>query len=145
MLGICYLCLAQHYSEGFYFYFFSRAQIEHVSTEESPSFVKNSLADSGTAAEAWAEWALLVQQGCTQRPLCRRTHQGVSRYPDSWQTVASPAFHVAPSLVTTASPLVTLERAQRNSPFTVLFFPKATIFRERDQSFVTPLNLFGSK
>lgn len=29
--------------------------MEHVSTEEPPSFVKNASADSGTAAEAWAE------------------------------------------------------------------------------------------
>ena len=29
--------------------------MEHVSTEEPPRFVKNTLADSGTAAEAWAE------------------------------------------------------------------------------------------
>lgn len=53
ILGICYLCLAQHSSEGFSF--FSALKIEHVSSEQPPSFVKNATADNFTAAEESAE------------------------------------------------------------------------------------------
>lgn len=55
-LGICYLCLAQHSSEGFYYYyFFLELKTEHVSSEQPPSFVKNATADKLTAAEDRAE------------------------------------------------------------------------------------------
>lgn len=145
MLGICYLCLAQHYSEGFYFFFFFFKSLNWTCQHwGATQLCKEHLGWQWHSCRGLG-WALLVQQGCTQRPLCHRTHQEGSRYPDSWQTVASPAFHVAPSLVTTASLLVTLERAQRNSSSTVLFFPKATIFWKWDHASVTPLNLFGSR
>lgn len=54
-MGICYLCLAQHSSEGFYYYYFLELKTEHVSSEQPPSFVRNGTADKLAAAEDWAE------------------------------------------------------------------------------------------
>lgn len=73
-------------------------------------------------------WALLVQQSSTQGPLCHGTYWGGSKCPDSWKTTACSPFPVSQSLVMTVNSSEALERAQRNSSYTVSFFKKATIF-----------------
>lgn len=142
-LGIRCLCLAQHSSEGFYF--FLELKTEHVSSEQPPSFVKNAMADNSTAAEDWAEsfW----YSRAVHRGLCAMgTHHGGSKCPDSWETVPSPPFLVAWSLVMTASSLVVLEGTHRNSSVLfsfALFFMRHHILGTRSYNlFVTLLKLF---
>lgn len=77
MLGICCLCLAQHYSEGFYFFFFSKSSNRTCQHWGATQLCKERLGWQWHSCRGLG-WALLVQQGWTQRPLCHRTHQGGS-------------------------------------------------------------------
>lgn len=55
ILGICYLCQAQHSREVTFFFFSPEFKTEHVSSKQPPSFVRNVTADSFPDAEESAE------------------------------------------------------------------------------------------
>lgn len=153
ILGICYLCLAPHSREGFFFLLLPRAQNWTCQQWAATQLCKE--CHGWQLHSCWGTgWAFLVKQYRTQEPLCLGTHHGVSECPDSWKNVPTSPYQVAQCLVITTmtrvSSLVALKWTQRGYSVLLFFYAhthtQLPSFRDKISNlFVIPLKLLGIK
>lgn len=92
ILGICYLCLAQHSSEGFFFF---RAQNWTCQQWAATQLCKE--CHGWQLHSCWGiGWAFLVKQYHTQEPLCHGDPPWGFQMPLLLENVPTPPYHVAP-------------------------------------------------